>query len=174
MRRPCDLDVVVIECRLSETIRFGIINGHLSLICKAPSCMTNLSSLNILSRRQPIVLSVVSFLRIYCWPLLEQWLDSYQQVGTLPPMRVETYIPPELGWTSNKSLRCGWEPIFHLNWGESLGEIDWEAPGYTPGQPNHVCGQWAGNRSGVFNQVTFGCPGLLLTCKQKFLLSYAI
>ena len=28
----------------SETIRFGIINGHLSLRCKAPSCMTNLSS----------------------------------------------------------------------------------------------------------------------------------
>ena len=44
---PCDLNVVVIECRLSATIRFGIINGHLSmlsLICKAPSCMTNLSS----------------------------------------------------------------------------------------------------------------------------------
>ena len=36
-----DIDVVVIECRLSATIRFGIINGHLSLICKAPSCMTN-------------------------------------------------------------------------------------------------------------------------------------
>ena len=28
---------------LSATIRVGIINGHLSLICKAPSCMTNLS-----------------------------------------------------------------------------------------------------------------------------------
>ena len=44
MRIPCDLNVVVIECRLSATIRFGIINGHLSLICKAPSCMENLSS----------------------------------------------------------------------------------------------------------------------------------
>ena len=32
MRIPCDLNVVVIECRLSATIRFGIINGHLSLI----------------------------------------------------------------------------------------------------------------------------------------------
>ena len=32
MRIPCDLDVVVIECRLSATIRFGIINGHLYLI----------------------------------------------------------------------------------------------------------------------------------------------
>ena len=32
MRVPCDLDVVVIECRLSATIGFGIINGHLSLI----------------------------------------------------------------------------------------------------------------------------------------------
>ena len=44
MRVPCDLYVVIIECRLSATIRFGIINEHLSLICKAPSCMTNLSS----------------------------------------------------------------------------------------------------------------------------------
>ena len=32
MRIPSDLDVVVIECRLSATIRFGIINGHLSSI----------------------------------------------------------------------------------------------------------------------------------------------
>ena len=31
MRAPCDPDVVVIECRLSATIRFGIIDGHLSL-----------------------------------------------------------------------------------------------------------------------------------------------
>ena len=35
------------------------------------------------------------------------------------------------------------------------------APGYTPGQPNHVCGQWAGNRSGVFNQVKFGWTDIL-------------
>ena len=37
------------------------------------------------------------------------------QVGTLPPMRVETYIPPEWGWISNKPPRCGGKPIFHLN-----------------------------------------------------------
>ena len=30
MHIPRDLDLVVIECRLSATIKFGIINGHMS------------------------------------------------------------------------------------------------------------------------------------------------
>ena len=32
MRISCGLDLVVIECRLSATIRFGITNGHMSSI----------------------------------------------------------------------------------------------------------------------------------------------
>ena len=47
-------------------------------------------------------------------------IPGYHQVGTLPPMRVETYIPPEWRWIGNKPPRCGWKPIFHLNWGEPV------------------------------------------------------
>ena len=40
--------------------------------------------------------------------------DFINQVGTLPPMRVKTYIPPELGWTSNNSPRSGRLPKCEL------------------------------------------------------------
>ena len=33
---------------------------------------------------------------------------SINQVGTLPPMRVDTYIPPALGWTSLCSPESKW------------------------------------------------------------------
>ena len=69
--------------------------------------------------RSVVLLPVTKNRGIEGWIQEDTKLVCYQ-VGTLPPMRVVTYVPPEWGWISNKPPRCGWKPIFHLNGGEPV------------------------------------------------------
>ena len=89
-------------------------------------------------------------------------LEEFSATLGMPCMTARTF--------SNLEMTIGesWINILHNGW-NWLG-----APGYTPGQPNHVCGQWAGNRSGVFNQVKFGWTDILPLPEDYYIIAQII